>query len=114
MKQAWLLPFVALYPLCAAAQPSLVEPPPLPAATPVSRTDVPGPVDEEVRPAAPRAQAETRIEQKRVGNRIVEIRVTPAGSTSSYVIVNREGRLPLTQQELSAGLSTPRFFRFDF
>jgi hypothetical protein len=63
-----------------------------------------------VRPTSP----ETRIDQRRQGNRIVELTVTPAGSTRSYTIVNREGQRPLGADELSAGLSTPRFLRFDF
>jgi hypothetical protein len=62
------------------------------------------------RPASP----QTRIEQRRQGNRIVELTVTPAGSNRSYLIVNREGQRPLSVQELSAGLSTPRFIKFDF
>lgn len=72
------------------------------------------PPDDELLPPAHPTAPETRIEQIRQGNRIVEIVVTPKGSTSSYVIVNREGKLPLTTQELSSGLSTPRFLRFDF
>lgn len=56
----------------------------------------------------------TRIEQRRQGNRVVEITVTPAGSTRSYTIVNREGQRPLSVMELSAGLSTPRFFKIEF
>ncbi len=62
------------------------------------------------RPTSP----QTRIEQRRQGNRIVELTVTPAGSNRSYLIVNREGQRPLSVQELSAGLSTPRFIKFDF
>ncbi|HUL66504.1 MAG TPA: hypothetical protein VLW55_18035 [Burkholderiaceae bacterium] len=72
------------------------------------------PPDSELLPPARHTAPETRIEQKRQGNRVVEIIVTPQGLTSSYVIVNREGRPPLTTQELSSGLSTPRFLRFDF
>lgn len=72
------------------------------------------PPDSELLPPAHPTAPETRIEQIRQGNRIVEIVVTPKGSSSSYVIVNREGKLPLTTQELSSGLSTPRFLRFDF
>jgi hypothetical protein len=72
------------------------------------------PPDEELLPPARQAAPETRIEQIRHGNRVVEIIVTPQGSANSYVIVNREGRPPLTTQELSSGLSTPRFLRFDF
>jgi hypothetical protein len=65
-------------------------------------------------PPARQASPETRIDQRRRGNRVVELTVTPAGSTRSYTIVNREGQRPLGADELSAGLSTPRFFRFDF
>lgn len=131
-----------LYSASAGAQKPLDAPPPLPAATPApapaatpdtSRRTVARlpeaergkdaaeapdaltePADEDLLPPARRTAPETRIEQKRQGNRIVEIIVTPQGSTSSYVIVNREGRPPLTTQELSSGLSTPRFLRFEF
>jgi glucose/arabinose dehydrogenase len=58
--------------------------------------------------------AHTRIEQLRRGNRVVEITVTPAGATWSYTLTNREGRMPRSNQELSAGLSTPSFFRITF
>jgi hypothetical protein len=63
---------------------------------------------------ARKPQPETQIEQRRAGNRIVEVIVTPAGSTRSYTIVNREGQRPANVQELSSGLSTPRFFKFEF
>jgi hypothetical protein len=72
------------------------------------------PPDDELLPPARNTSPEARIEQRRQGNRIVEIVVTPAGSTASYVIVNREGRPPLSNQELSSGLSLPRFLRFNF
>ncbi len=86
-----------------------------PDAEPVPRT---GPIIEDealadLAPARP-AVPQTRIEQRRQGNRIVELTVTPAGSNRSYLIVNREGQRPLSVQELSAGLSTPRFIKFDF
>jgi hypothetical protein len=84
-------------PLTAKPLPPLTEPP----------------TDETLPPARP-TEPTTRIEQRRTGNRVTEIVVTPAGSTRSYVIVNREGQRPLSPQELSAGLSTPRFLRFDF
>jgi hypothetical protein len=85
------------------------------ARTPAPATTATGePPDDELLPPARTHAPETIIEQKRQGNRVVEIVVTPKGATSSYVIVNREGRLPLTTQELSSGLSTPRFLRFDF
>lgn len=65
---------------------------------------------------APRVQTspEVRIEQRRQANRVVELVVTPAGSTTSYVIVNREGARTLSPQELSAGLSVPRFLKLHF
>jgi hypothetical protein len=72
------------------------------------------PPDSALLPPARHIAPETRIEQIRQGNRVVEIVVTPQGSSNSYVIVNREGRPPLSTQELSSGLSTPRFLRFDF
>jgi hypothetical protein len=72
------------------------------------------PRDDELLAPARDTSREARIEQRRQGNRIVEIVVTPAGSTASYVIVNREGRPPLSNQELSSGLSLPRFLRLDF
>jgi hypothetical protein len=133
-----------LFSTATCAQKPLDAPPPLPAATPAAaapakpgssrrtvarlpeaervKEGVPAPTpaattepgDDELLPPARQAAPETRIEQKRQGNRVVEIIVTPQGSTNSYVIVNREGRPPLTTQELSSGLSTPRFLRFDF
>jgi hypothetical protein len=72
------------------------------------------PPDSELLPPARQTAPETRIEQIRQGNRVGEIIVTPQGMSSSYVIINREGRPPLSTQELSSGLSTPRFLRFDF
>jgi hypothetical protein len=83
----------------------------LPPPAPTPDTEPP---DSDLLPPARTVAPETRIEQIRQGNRVVEIVVTPQGSSSSYVIVNREGRPPLTTQELSSGLSTPRFLRFDF
>lgn len=88
---------------------------PLPAAAAVP---VPAAADdEELLPDLPPAHPtspETRIAQRRQGNRVVEVTVIPAGSTRSYSIVNREGQRPLSVQDLSAGLSTPRFFKLDF
>jgi hypothetical protein len=115
---------------------SLDAPPPLPPKAPASdsarpdapKSDLPrpspvnadkiGPITEDEAladlPPARITAPETRIEQRRRGNRIVELTVTPAGSTRSYTIVNREGQRPLGADELSAGLSTPRFLKFDF
>jgi hypothetical protein len=57
---------------------------------------------------------EARIEQRRQRGHVTEIIVTPAGRTYSYTIVNREGQRPLSPQEMSSGLSTPRFLKFEF
>lgn len=56
----------------------------------------------------------TRIEQTRTSNRVSEVTVTPAHSSRSYFMVNREGRMPLGTTEMSSGLSVPQFFRFEF
>lgn len=55
-----------------------------------------------------------RIEQIKRGNRVVEVRVVGGQGEHRYTMLNREGRPPLSTQELSSGLSTPRFFRIDF
>lgn len=65
-------------------------------------------------PPARKTTPETRIDQRRVGNRVVEIMVTPAGTTRSYTLQNREGQRPLSVHELSSGLSVPSFFKLDF
>ncbi len=81
-----------------------------------ARDDAPlvEPAPEEQLPPARQNLREARIEQRRRANRVVEVIVTPAHSTASYVIVNREGARPLSQQELSAGLSAPRFLQLKF
>ncbi|HVE88882.1 MAG TPA: hypothetical protein VNA44_04215 [Burkholderiaceae bacterium] len=56
----------------------------------------------------------TRIEQYRTSNRISEVVVTPAGTSRSYSMINREGRQPLGTTQMSPGLSVPNFFRFEF
>ena len=56
----------------------------------------------------------TRIEQYRTSNRISEVVVTPAGTSRSYSMTNREGRQPLGTTQMSPGLSVPNFFRFEF
>lgn len=57
---------------------------------------------------------QTRIEQVRTSNRITEVIVTPGLGTPSFVMTNREGRLPLTQTDMGGGLSVPKFFRWEF
>ena len=56
----------------------------------------------------------TRIEQFRTSNRISEVVVTPAGTSRSYSMTNREGRQPLGTTQMSPGLSVPNFFKLEF
>ena len=56
----------------------------------------------------------TRIEQYRTSNRISEVIVTPAGSSRSYSMTNREGKQPFGTTQMTPGLSVPNFFRFEF
>ena len=96
------------------------EPAPEPAPPPAKPASAPGGVvqwhgepspDEQLPPAGP-VLNETRIEQKRQANRIVEVIVTPAGSTHSYVMLNQEGQRPRTFQDIGGtGLSLPQFLR---
>ncbi len=83
-----------------------------PAASPEMLTAPwPAPADARQREATQRF---ARIEQLRRGNRVVEIRVSDATGDHRYTMINREGRPPLSTQELSSGLSTPQFFKIDF
>jgi hypothetical protein len=96
------------------AAPASATSPAAPAAPSTARTEAADEATPADLPPARRAAPETKIEQKRSGNRVVEVIVTPAGSTRSYTIVNREGQRPTGVQDLSSGLSTPRFFKFEF
>jgi hypothetical protein len=100
-----LAPAVALSQQASQA-PSTAE---KPAAAP---TDSPA-AAAEARPRTPTLPW-ARIEQVRRGNRVVEVRVSDGAGEHRYTMVNREGRPPLSSQELSSGLSTPRFFNFEF
>ncbi|GAB4478787.1 MAG: hypothetical protein OHK0044_25920 [Burkholderiaceae bacterium] len=135
-SRALLVALLAPVSAVAAGVQPLDAPPPLPAAdakdAPSARHVIRLPESERTRPPAradeplsevtpeeqlpPRVQTspEARIEQRRRANRVVEVIVTPARSTTSYVMVNREGARPLSQQELAAGLSVPRFLRLEF
>jgi hypothetical protein len=97
------------------AQP-LSAPPPLPdrAAAPGTAQPDEAPTEFPEPTAARRPADQTRIEQTRRGNRIVEVHVTPAGTTYSYTMINRDASRPASPQEPYAGLSAPRFLKFDF
>ncbi|MEP6608193.1 MAG: hypothetical protein ABJA83_05905 [Burkholderiaceae bacterium] len=56
----------------------------------------------------------TRIEQTRISNRISEVIVTPAGTTRSYTMTNREGKQPFGTTQMAPGLSVPNLFRLEF
>ncbi len=56
----------------------------------------------------------TRIEQLRTSNRVSEVVVTPAGTSRSYSMTNREGQQPFGTTQMAPGLSVPNFFRFEF
>jgi hypothetical protein len=56
----------------------------------------------------------TRIEQLRTSNRVSEVVVTPAGTSRSYSMRNREGQQPFGTTQMAPGLSVPNFFRLEF
>jgi len=63
-------------------------------------------------PAAP--ERDVRIEQKRIGRRVSEVIVTPAGFTYHYSMVHLEGQESGSVLQPHPELSVPRFFRIDF
>jgi len=108
----------------APDQPDLARPPALntpsaaasnrapPATSPRSR--VVGHAPDEptaVAPPGPQPSADARIEQVRRNDTVVEVKVTPAHVIWQYGIVNRDAQPSPAQH---SGLSTPRFFRYDF
>ena len=81
----------------------------------------PASVEEALQPTPEDAKIErddtsntTRIEQYRTSNRVSEVIVTPAGSSRSYSMTNREGKQPFGTTQMTPGLSVPNFFRFEF
>lgn len=56
----------------------------------------------------------TVVDEIRTGNRVSEIRVTPALTGHTYTITNREGRQPITATGSPNSLSLPKFFTFEF
>lgn len=72
------------------------------------------PTPDEIRGATPTEEPITRIEQTRTASRTTEVTVTPAHSTRSYVMTQREDRQPLGVTQMNSGLSVPMFFRIEF
>jgi hypothetical protein len=65
-------------------------------------------------PAPPRPQRDVQIEQKRIGRRVAEVIVTPAGFTYHYTMIHLDDQDPGTLLQPHPELSVPRFFRIDF
>jgi len=85
--------------------------PPGEAAGPAAAADEPA----SPQPAAPKPQADVQIEQKRVGRRVAEVIVTPAGFTYHYTMTHLLDQDPAASPlQPHQDLSVPRFFRFDF
>ena len=77
----------------------------------------PGAVDEApgAQPPPPKPERDVRIEQKRVGRRVSEVIVTPAGFTYHYTMIHLDDQDPGTSPlQPHPELSVPRFFRIDF
>jgi hypothetical protein len=115
MKPTIVFAAVLLLPvaLAAAAQPT----PPARRADGAPATADPADRKPEARPAAAKDEPTLPwplIEQVRRGNRIGEVRVTTPRGEPRFYLENREGRTPLSTQDLSAGLSTQNFFRLEF
>jgi hypothetical protein len=89
-----------------------------PAAAAVPAPAAPPSAEQPGAPAEPmpaKAQADVQIEQKRIGRRVAEVIVTPAGFTYRYSMIHLDdqdaGTTPLNPHQ---ELSVPRFFRIDF
>jgi len=66
-------------------------------------------------PAPPKPERDVQIEQKRIGRRVAEIIVTPAGFTYHYSMTHLDDQDPgTTLLQPHQELSVPRFFRIDF
>jgi len=63
---------------------------------------------------APVPERDVRIEQKRIGRRVSEVIVTPAGFTYHYTMIHLEGQDSGSVLQPHPELSVPRFFRIDF
>lgn len=96
---------------------------PAPAAAPASADQAPATAEaadsDPMTPAArhrdrSKAKADVTIEQRRVGRRVSELVVTPAGFTYNYTIDHLDGLDPASVLQPHPELSTPRFLRFDF
>jgi hypothetical protein len=104
-----------LAPLAAAAQGKTAPPPPeIAAPSAPDKTAEAGEPAEAKETPHKRPATETKIEQRYIGGRVAEVIVSPAGTTYSYTMRNRIGQPPLSNRDLSSGLSTPSFFKYEF
>jgi hypothetical protein len=67
-----------------------------------------------VEPAPPKPERDARIEEKRIGRRVAEVIVTPAGFTYHYTMTHLDDQDPGTLLQPHPQLSVPRFFQIDF
>jgi len=95
----------------AGAQPPDLAPA-VPAQPPAAASGADSPQAASPAPVVP--QRDVRIEQKRVGRRLSEVIVTPAGFTYQYTMIHLEGQEAGSILQPHPELSVPRFFRFDF
>ena len=86
--------------------------PALPVQLPAAASGADSPKAASPAPAVP--ERDVRIEQKRVGRRVSEVIVTPAGFTYQYTMIHLEGQEAGSILQPHPELSVPRFFRFDF
>ena len=86
----------------------------LKAVKPASVEEALQPKPEDARIERDDSASSTRIEQFRTSNRVSEVVVTPAGTSRSYSMTNREGQQPFGTTQMAPGLSVPNFFRFEF
>jgi hypothetical protein len=99
-------------------------PPPLPpeSSAPSPSSAAPGGPVDDTDPMNPvllhrdtsKVKSDVTIEQRRIGRRVAELVVTPAGFTYNYTMDHLDGFDPASVLQPHPELSTPRFIRFDF
>ena len=100
--------------------PETAAPSPAEGAAPAAEAAAPAPAPQsaatssEQTGTAPVPERDVRIEQKRIGRRVSEVIVTPAGFTYHYTMIHLEGQDSGSLLQPHPELSVPRFFRIDF
>jgi hypothetical protein len=102
-------------PPIAADSPAGAAEPAAPAETPAPGFEAGSPqAAEAAKPAPVVPEHDVRIEQKRIGRRVSEVVVTPAGFTYHYTMIHLEGQDSGSVLQPHPELSVPRFFSIDF